>query len=141
MRIPFSLYDFLGYTLPGAIVIVIVFILINPDILEHPLNNATNGLVHYVPTTLTQGILYVFASYFIGFIVHGSSEFFLKFASKWKWLKKFHTDSGWFMKGVLKSEFRDSSDDFNPYSKQFVRGFRNQIEEIFAIKVGSVYIV
>ena len=34
MRIPFSLYDFLGYTLPGTIVIVIVIILINPDILD-----------------------------------------------------------------------------------------------------------
>ena len=33
VRIPFSLYDFLGYTLPGVIVIVIALILINPDIL------------------------------------------------------------------------------------------------------------
>ena len=138
MRIPFNLYDFLGYTLPGAIVIVIVLILINPDILEHPLNNATNGLAHYAPATLTQGILYVFASYLVGFIVHGSSEAFFKFASKWKWLKKFHTDNGWFMKGLFKPEFRDSSDDFNPYSKQFVSGFRNQIEEIFAIKVDKM---
>ena len=138
MRIPFSLYDFLGCALPGAIVIVIVLILINPDILEHPLNDSTNGLAHYLPTTLTHGILYVFASYLVGFIVHGSSEAFFKFASQWKWLKKFHTDNGWFMKGVLKPDFRDSSDDFNPYSKQFVSGFRNQIEEIFAIKVEKI---
>jgi hypothetical protein len=33
---------------------------------------------------------------------------------------------------------RDSSDDFNPYSKQFVHEFRNQIENIFAIRVDKI---
>ncbi len=33
MRIPFSLYDFLGYAVPGLIVIVILAILINPALL------------------------------------------------------------------------------------------------------------
>lgn len=42
------------------------------------------------------------------------------------------------MKGLLKPEFRDSSDDFNPYSKQFVSKFRNQIEGIFAIKIDKM---
>ena len=138
MRIPFSLYDFLGYTLPGTIVIVIVIILINPDILGHPPNDAKDGLAQYLPTTVAQGILYMFVSYFVGFIVHACSEAFFKFASKWKWLKKSHTDSGWFMKGVFKPELRDSSDDFNPYSKQFVHEFRNQIENIFAIRVDKI---
>lgn len=81
MRIPFSLYDFLGYTLPGVIVIAIVIVLINPDILYQPPNDATNGLTHYLPTTLAQGVFYIFAGYFIGFIVHGCSESFFKLAS------------------------------------------------------------
>ena len=138
MRIPFSLYDFLGYTLPGVIVIVIALILINPDILEHPPKDATNGLAQYLPTTVAQGILYMFAGYLVGFVVHGCSEAFFKFASKRKRLKKLHTDNGWFMKGLFKPDFRDSSDDFNPYSKQFVREFRKQIEEIFTIKVDKM---
>ena len=57
MRIPFSLYDFLGYTLPGVVVMVIVLILINPGILEYSPNDTTNGLAHYLPTTVAQGIL------------------------------------------------------------------------------------
>lgn len=100
MRIPFSLYDFLGYTLPGTIAIVIVLILINPGILDHSPNDAKDGLARYLPTTVVQGILYIFAGYLIGFIIHGGSEAFFKFASKWKWLKKLHTDNGWFMKGL-----------------------------------------
>ena len=136
MRIPFSLYDFLGYTLPGVVVIVIVLVLVNPDILEHRPNDTTNGLGQYLPTTVTQGILYLFAGYFVGFVLHGCSEAFFKFASsKWKPLKKLHTDNGWFMKGLFNLDCRDSSEDFNPYSRQFVREFRNQIEEMFAIKV------
>ena len=42
------------------------------------------------------------------------------------------------MKGLFKPDFRDSSDDFNPYSKQFVHEFRKQIEEIFTIKVDKM---
>lgn len=138
MRIPFSLYDFLGYTLPGIIVIVIVIVLINPDILYQPPNDATNGLTHYLPTTLAQGVFYIFAGYLIGFVVHGCSEAFFKLASNWKPLKKLHTDNGWFMKGLFKPDCRDSSDDFNPYSDQFVREFKNQIEAIFAIRVSKI---
>ena len=138
MRIPFSLYDFLGYTLPGVIVIAIVLFLINPDILEHPPNDATNGFAYYLPTTLAQSIVYIFACYLVGFVIHGLSEAFFKFASKWKRLKKLHTDNGWFMKGLFNPDCRDSSDDFNPYSHQFVREFKNQIEEIFAIRVSKI---
>ena len=138
MRIPFSLYDFLGYTLPGVLVIVIALIMINPDILEHPPSDGKNGLASYLPTTVAQGVLYLFAGYLVGFIIHGCSEAFFKFASKWKWLKKLHTDSGWFMKGLLKPDFRDSSEDFNPYSDQFVCQFKNQIEEIFTVNVNKI---
>lgn len=138
MRIPFSLYDFLGYTLPGIVVMVVALILINPDVLEHPWNGTENGLAQYLPVTVTQGVFYMFVSYLVGFILHACSEAFFKFASKWKWLKKLHTDSGWFMKGLFKPCFRDSSDDFNPYSDQFVRQFKNQIEDIFAIKVNKI---
>ncbi len=117
---------------------VIVLILINPGILKHSPNDATNGLAHYLPTTVAQGILFMFAGYLMGFIIHGGSEAFFKSASKWKWLKKLHTDSGWFMKGLFKPEFRDSSEDFNPYSDQFVCQFKNQIEEIFTIRVNKI---
>ena len=137
MRIPFSLYDFLGYTLPGIIVIVVVLILIKPDVLEHPWNETENG-PQYLPATVTQGILYLFAGYLIGFIFHGCSDIFFKFTSKWKRLEKFHTDRGWFMKGLFNFDCRDSSEDFNPYSKQFIREFKKQIEEIFAIKVDKM---
>ena len=138
MRIPFSLYDFLGYTLPGTIVMAIILILINPGILEHSPNSTKDGLAGYLPTTVVQCILYMFAGYLIGFIIHGGSEAFFKFASKWKRLKKLHTDNGWFMKGLFKPEFRDSSEDFNPYSDQFVCQFKNQIEEIFTVKVKKI---
>lgn len=117
---------------------VIALILINPSTLEHSPNDIKNGLAHYLPTTVAQGILYMFASYLIGFIIHGGSEAFFKFAPKWNWLKKLHTDNGWFMKGLFKPEFRDSSDDFNPYSGQFVYQFKNQIEEIFTVKVNKI---
>ena len=117
---------------------VIVLILINPGILEYSPNDATNGLAHYLPTTVAQGILYMFAGYLMGFIIHGCSEAFFKFTSKWKPLKKLYTDNGWFMKGLFKPDFRDSSDDFNPYSDQFVREFKNQIEDIFTVNVDKI---
>ncbi len=141
MRIPFSLYDFLGYTVPGLVVIVILAILIEPTLgsdLSNQLKDENSGLSKFLRPTVAQGIFYMIVGYLMGFVTHGCSEAFFKFASKWKWLKKFHTDNGWFMKGLLKPDFRDSSDDFNPYSKQFVSGFRNQIEEIFEIKVDKM---
>ena len=81
MRIPFSLYDFLGYTLPGIVVMVVALILINPNVLEHPWNGTENGLAQYLPVTVTQGILYLFAGYLIGFIFHGCSDIFFKNSS------------------------------------------------------------
>lgn len=141
MRIPFSLYDFLGYTVPGLVVIVILAILIEPALvidLSNQLQNEDSGLSKFLRPTVAQGIFYVIVCYLVGFILHGCSEAFFKFAPKWKWLKKLHTDNGWFMKGVFKPEFRDSSGDFNPYSEQFVREFRNQIEDIFAIRVDKI---
>ncbi len=136
MRIPFSLYDFLGYTLPGIIVMVIALILVKLEILEHRLNDLQEGLAYYLPNTVVQGVLYVFAGYLVGFIFHGFSEFVLKIVSdKWKRWEKFYTDKGSFINGLFNPNCRDSREDFNPYSKQFIREFRKQVEAVFSIKV------
>lgn len=140
MQMSFSLYDILGYILPGVLVMLIILILIHPDILEHSPNDTENGLAHYLPTTLAQGILYGFAAYFVGFVLRGCSDAFFKFVSKGKWLRKLNTysHSGWFTKWLFEPDHRDSSGDFNPYSDQFVSEFKNQIEEIFAISVDDI---
>ena len=142
MQIPVSLYDLLGYLLPGILVMLILPILIHPDILGHPPNDTENGLAHYLPITVIQGILYGFAAYFVGFALRACSDAFFKYVpkGKWKWLKELDTYShnGWFMKSLFESNHRDSSDDFNPYSNQFVCKFKNQIEEIFAISVDDI---
>lgn len=87
----------------------------------------------------------------------GCAITFFKIASKvseWKWLRwkalgklnisghigKLNTygHSGWFVKRLLDPNYRDASGDSNPYSDQFICKFKNQIEEIFAIRVGAV---
>jgi hypothetical protein len=140
MQISFSLYDILGYILPGILVMLIILILIHPDILGHPLNDPENGLAYYLPITAIQGILYGFAAYFIGFLLRGCSDAFFKFVPRGKWLKKLnmHNRSSWFMKRLFEPDYRDSSGDFNLYSDQFVSEFKNQIEEIFAISVDDI---
>ena len=59
MRIPFSLYDFLGYTLPGLVVIVILAILIEPTLvtdLPNQLKDENSGLSRFLRPTVAQGI-------------------------------------------------------------------------------------
>ena len=144
MQIPFSLYDLLGYILPGILVMLILLILIHPDILPdilgYPPNDTEKGLANYLPITVIQGILYGLAAYFVGFLFRGCLDAFFQAVSKRKWLKKLNTYShtGWFMKSLFESNYKDSSGDSNPYSDQFVIKFKDQIEEIFAISVDDI---
>lgn len=74
MRIPFSLYDFLGYTVPGLVVIVIFAILIEPTLvsdLSNQLKDENSGLSKFLRPTVAQGIFYVIAGYLMGFVTHG----------------------------------------------------------------------
>ena len=62
MRIPFSLYDFLGYAVPGLIVIVILTILINPAFLIDLLNqleDKNDKLPQFLRPSVMLGILYI----------------------------------------------------------------------------------
>ena len=130
MRIPFSLYDILTYILPGGFTIIVILILINPGILEHPLNDATNGFAYYLPTTLIQSILYGFACYFVGFVWRACRDVLSKYVP----VEELYVEHGKFMKELLNLDCKDAS----PYSKQFVCEFRNQIEEIFRVKVDKM---
>ena len=152
MQISFSLYDILGYILPGIFLLCILLILIHPDIWEHPLNDEKKGLVSYLPTNTGQGILYGCIAYLLGFMLGGCTAAFFKITSKiseWKWLGKLNISghigklntyghSGWFVKRLLEADYRDASGDPNPYSGRFICKFKKQIEEIFAISIGHI---
>lgn len=102
MRLPFSLFDFLGYALPGLIVTVLVILMIilpaaNQqtqaefwhiqkfiDSTPTPSNqqeSVMDRLIKYLPSNITSGIILVLFCYVIGFIVHGCCDFFFKFMS------------------------------------------------------------
>ena len=69
MRIPFSLYDFLGYAVPGLIVMVILAILINPALLADlpdQMKDTSSELAKILRPTVTQGILYILLCYLVG---------------------------------------------------------------------------
>ena len=160
MQIPFSLYDFLGYALPGFIVIVIVAILvigpaeatqwspiefwlasiqklINPEATPtDKQDNEKNGLTKYLPTTVSLLILYVVACYLTGFVIHGLIDWLFGLLSKtWEPLKRYHSDHGTFEKGLLEPGHRDYPEDFGPYTDQFVRKLKAQIKDIFDIDI------
>ena len=128
MDLRLSLYDFLGYALPGGIVLVVGLILINPSLLEHRVNDPTNGLAHYFPATLIQGILYGVASYFVGVMLRAGHE------SLSELISKFSANHGKFMKELLRTD----SGEFSPYSKQFVCEFKKKIEEYFKIEIDKI---
>ena len=138
MKLPFGIYDFLGYTVPGFVVIILILILINPAVLEHRLNDTTNGLGKYLPTTVTvtQGIFYIFVCYIVGLASHGFINWLFKVLSgKWKPFKRYYSDRGTFEKVLFFQEYRDYPEDFYPYSDQFVCKLKKQIEEKFDIKI------
>ena len=160
MQIPFSLYDFLGYALPGFIVIVIVAILvtgppeinqqspvelwlasiqklINPEVTPtNKKDNATNGLTKHLPATVSQLILYVVACYLTGFVIHGLIDWLFGLLSKtWEPLKRYHSDHGTFEKGLLEPGHRDYPEDFGPYTDQFVHNLKTHIENVFGVEI------
>lgn len=101
MRLPFSLFDFLGYALPGLIVIILVILitappgtnqqsqietwlasiqkLINPDTTSTSQQNIANsGLIKYLQSNIIWGIFFILFCYIVGFVFHGISDFCFK---------------------------------------------------------------
>jgi len=142
MRIPFNLYDFLGYTVPGLIVIIILAILINPELLSNlpdELKDKDSELAQFLRPTVTQGILYVVVCYLVGFATDGLVYWlFGKLASIFGSIMRFHSREGWFEKTLLDCRCRGDSDKFSPYTDEFVENFKVKIEEVFGIKVETV---
>lgn len=154
MKIPFNLYDFLGYALPGFVVIIIAFILINPESALEFIQKVTNpdatptdqiepaksGLERSLPTSISQMIFYVLACYLVGLAVHGFTDwFFATLSKKWEPLKRYYSDQGAFERGLFgDSSNRDDPIDFVPYSDRFVGKLKTQIEKIFDVKVARI---
>lgn len=160
MQIPFSLYDFLGYALPGFIVIVIVAILVTgpPEInqqspvelwlasIQKLINpeatptdkqdNEKKGLTKYLPTTVSLLILYVVACYLTGFVIHGLIDWLFGLLSKTcEPLKRYHSDHGTFERELLEPKHRVYPEDFGPYTNQFVHKLKTEIKNIFDIDI------
>ena len=97
MRLPFSLFDFFGYVLPGFIVIALVVLiavpsapnlqsqietwlasiqkLVNPNAVPtNQQDDAGNGLIKYLPSNITWSIFLIIFSYIVGFVFHGISD-------------------------------------------------------------------
>ena len=154
MQIPLSLYDFFGYALPGLIVIVLVTILIiapletdqqsmaelwreviqtliDPSTTDRDKTGSTS-----LPTTAIKLILYGTICYLVGFATHGGIYWFVGSLSKiWKPLRRYHSDHGYFEKGLFYKEYRDYPEDFGPYTDEFVRNLKAKIKDVFEIDV------
>ena len=104
MRLPFSLFDFLGYALPGFIVIILIILIIAPSVVNwqsqieiwlawiqklvnpnsmptNQQNNAEIGLIKYLPSNIAWSIFLIVFCYIVGFILHGISDFCFKWMS------------------------------------------------------------
>ena len=104
VRLPFSLFDFLGYALPGFIVIILIILitapsavnlqsqidiwlawiqkLVNPNsTLANQQNSAEIGIIKYLPSNIAWSLFLVVFCYLVGFILHGISDFCFKFMS------------------------------------------------------------
>ncbi len=139
MRFSFGIYDFLGYMVPGLIVILMILIMINPEVLETRPFGADEGLAKYLPATAVQGILSVFVCYIAGLVSHGLINWlFSVLSDKWSPFKRYYSDRGAFERGLFYKQYRDNSKDFQPYSDQFVCKLRKQIERIFDIRVETI---
>ncbi len=142
MRIPFNLYDFLGYTVPGLIVIIILAILINPALLSNlpdELKDKNSELAQFLRPTVTQGIFYVVVCYLVGFATHGLIHWlFGQLVNIFQPLKKFHAHYGSFEKALFDCKYRDDSGDFDPYTDEFVKNFKVKIDDVFSIKVETI---
>lgn len=134
MRVPLSLYDLLGYALPGGIILIVIAILITPSILEHPMSDAINGLARYLPDTVIQSILYGFVCYFMGLVLRTGRDVISKLVAKSGWFKELDVNHGKFMESLLNL----GDEGATSRSKQFVCEFRNQVEKIFRVQVDKM---
>ena len=143
MKFSFGVYDFLGYTLPGLMIVVILAILINPTLptnLMDQLNGPKDELPQYLNPNVTLGIFYVFACYVVGLAAHGFINWMFSVLSSTKWcsFKRYAVDSGSFEKRLFCGKYKDYDKDFYPYSDQFVHKLRHQIRKVFGIKVSTI---
>ncbi|MDE0086873.1 MAG: hypothetical protein OXU23_14230 [Candidatus Poribacteria bacterium] len=77
--------------------------------------------------------------YLVGFATDGLIYwFFRQLVNIFQPLKKFHAHYGWFEKALFDCKYRDNSEEFSPYTDEFVKNFKVKIEEVFGIKVGTV---
>ncbi len=143
MRIPFSLYDFLGYAGPGFIAIVIIVILVYPTLLvnfPNELKDEKSVLSKILTPNVVQGVFYLFACHFVGVASHGVTEWTLRlFTKRFRWAKRLYSDQGMFEEELFKSrKSRRYFKDIGPYSDQFVSRLKEQVEKVFNIKVDEM---
>lgn len=163
MRIPFSLYDFLGYALPGLIVIVLATILVSTPLevngqspvelwldelhklvdpgtmSENEENSAKNGLTKSLPVTVIRMILYVLGCYLVGFATHGVNHWMFGIFSRiWDPLKRYHADSGMLEEALFFQTSRIYPEDFEQYTEQFVHNLRCEFRKVFGIDVCKI---
>ncbi|MDE0087565.1 MAG: hypothetical protein OXU23_17720 [Candidatus Poribacteria bacterium] len=163
MRIPFSLYDFLGYALPGLIVIVIATILVTTPLevngqapvelwldalqtlvdpgttSENEKDSAENELAKSLPATIIRMILYVLACYLVGFAAHGANHWMFGILSRiWDPLKRYHADSGMLEEALFCQSSRIYPEDFEQYTEQFVHKLRYEFRKVFGINIYKI---
>ena len=142
MRIPFSLYDFLGYAVPGLIVMVILAILINPALLADlpdQMKDTSSELAKILRPTVTQGILYILLCYLVGLASHALTHWLFGFFSTiWAPLKRYYADSGIFEKALVSSEDPIYPEDFEQYTTQFVCQLKSKFKDVFEIDLCEI---
>lgn len=142
MKFSFGVYDFLGYSLPGLMIIIVGTILINPTLptdLIDQLKSTDDELPKYLRPTITQGIFYVVACYVVGLASHGFINWMFRvFSTIWDPFKRYYSDHGVFEKELFDFECRSYPEDYYPYSDQFVHKLRHQIRKVFDIKVSKI---
>lgn len=142
MKFSFGIYDFLGYTLPGLMIIIIATVLINPtfptDLIDQ-FKRTDGELPKYLRPTITQGLFYVVACYVVGLASHGFINWMFRvFSTLWDPFKRYYSDHGVFEKELFNPKCRSYPEDYYPYSNQFVHKLRHQIRKIFDIKVSEI---
>jgi hypothetical protein len=142
MRIPFSLYDFLGYAVPGFIVTVILVILINPVLLVNlsdQLKDKNSDLAQILRPTVTQGILYILLCYLIGLASHALTHWlFGVFSRIWAPLKRYYADSGIFEEALFDPKCRIYPEDFEQYTAQFLCKLKCKFKDVFKMDLCEI---
>lgn len=138
MKIPFGLYDFLGYTVPGLILIIIIAILIDPQLLTKlpdQLLDEKSKVAPFLRPTVIQGILYVTVCYLVGFVSYGLNDWlFGGLAEIFDSLKSYHSKYGMFESELFNSNSSSTSKKSESYTNQFVEKLKIKIEDVFDIE-------